>query len=258
MSATTIYLLGLAAAVGSMTLLWLISLPLRNASIVDSYWGPGFGLVALVYLSAADAGPRGWLVLALTLAWGLRLGVHIFVRNFGKPEDYRYAAWRRGAGARFWWFSYFQVFLLQGLLLWLISAPLLAAQLGRAPLGGMDALAAAAWAVGFFFEAVGDWQLLRFKADAANRGQVMDRGLWRYTRHPNYFGEAAMWVGYGLFAVAAGGWWSLYGPALMIFLLLRVSGVALLEKGLASTKPGYAEYVARTSAFIPMPPRKIS
>ena len=149
------------------------------------------------------------------------------------------------------------MFLLQGVLMWLICAPLLAANAGTASAGltWLDFLGAAAWLIGFFFEAVGDLQLARFKADPRNKGKVMDRGVWRYTRHPNYFGDAAQWWGFYLIALAAGGWWTIFSPILMTLLLLRVSGVALLEKTLDS-RPGYKEYTQRTSAFIPWPPRK--
>ena len=252
------YLAGGAVILLMLTALWLISLRLKDASIVDAFWGPGFGLAAAVYF-AGGAGwlPRKLLVVGLVLVWGLRLGWHIFRRNRGQGEDQRYQAWRRQYGAAYWWVSFFQVYLLQGGLMWLISAPLLAAQLGPAPaLNWLDGLGALVWGVGFLFEAVGDWQLARFKADPANAGQVMDRGLWRYTRHPNYFGDACLWWGHWLIACSAPwGWATIFAPALMTFLLVRVSGVALLEHNL-SQRPGYREYVQRTSAFFPWPPRR--
>jgi steroid 5-alpha reductase family enzyme len=190
--------------------------------------------------------------------WGLRLSLHILRRNWGQDEDYRYREWRERAGARFRWTSFFQVFLLQGVLLWLISAPLLAAQSYDSPdnFTAVDILGALVWGVGFYFEAVGDWQLARFKSDPANKGKVMRTGLWRYTRHPNYFGDATVWWGLFIIAAATGsGAWTIFSPILMTFLLLRVSGVALLERKQAETKPEYREYIESTSAFLPWFPR---
>ncbi len=180
------------------------------------------------------------------------------LRNAGKGEDFRYQQWRAAAGAAWWWRSFFKVFLLQGILLWVISAPLLAAQISAQPgrLTWLDFGGAALWLVGFYFEALGDWQLARFKANPANKGRLLDSGLWRYTRHPNYFGDAVQWWGFYLVALAAGGWWTLFSPALMTLLLRRVSGVTMLEKTLKNSKPGYREYVERTNAFLPWFPRK--
>ncbi len=165
---------------------------------------------------------------------------------------------RAKRGTSFWWVSYFQVFILQGVLMWIVSVCLVAAQNGASAeqLTGWDIAGLVVWVVGFLFESVGDWQLARFKRNPENRGRVMDRGLWRYTRHPNYFGEVAMWWGYYLVAVAAGGWWSFFSPILMTLLILRVSGVTLLEKHQTQTKPGYQEYIETTSAFIPWFPKK--
>jgi steroid 5-alpha reductase family enzyme len=255
-----IWLLAGLATMGMMTLLWLLSLLLRNSSIVDIFWGAGFILAAWMYYVLTPDGFAGrkLLVCLLVTIWGLRLSLYILWRNWGKPEDYRYAAWRRESGPRWWWVSLFKVFLLQGALLWFISAPLLAAQISPAPANfiWLDGLATLVWGLGFFFEAVGDWQLARFKADPANRGRLITSGLWRYTRHPNYFGDATQWWGYYLLALAAGGWWTIFSPFLMTFLLLRVSGVRMLEKNLQKTKPGYEDYMGCTSAFLPLPPRK--
>jgi steroid 5-alpha reductase family enzyme len=255
-------LLGVSIAVVAvaMTALWLLSLALKNAGIVDIFWGLGFVLLAAVYFVAADGfAGRKLLVLALVAVWGLRLSGYIGWRNRGKGEDYRYARWREQAGERFWWTSLFQVFLLQGLLMWVISMPVLAAQSADEPdsLTVVDFLGTAIWAVGFFFEAVGDWQLARFKSDPANAGKVMRSGVWAYTRHPNYFGDATQW--WGLYVIAAGasdGYWTLFSPVLMTVLLLRVSGVALLERAQVRTKPQYADYIESTSAFVPWFPRK--
>lgn len=241
-----------------LTLVWLVSVRLKNAGIVDIFWGMGFVLANAVYFALADGyAPRQLLVTILVTLWGLRLSVYIFRRNWGKPEDYRYQNFRAKAGPGYWWRSYYSVFLLQGFLLWIISVPLLAAQLStRAGLGIWAYLGAVVWAIGLFFEAVGDWQLARFKANLANKGQLFDGGLWRYTRHPNYFGDAMCWWGYYLIAVGAGGFWTIFSPALMTTLLMRVSGVTLLEQSLRETKPGYREYVARTNAFFPWFPRR--
>jgi steroid 5-alpha reductase family enzyme len=250
---------GAVAIAAAMLLLWLLSLRLRNASIVDPFWGAGYVMVAWLALAGtAGAEPRRTLVLALVTVWGLRLSLHLLRRNAGHGEDPRYAAMRRGHGARFWWVSLLTVFLFQGLLMWGISLPVLAALVapGPAGLGALDLLGVAAWGVGFAFEAVGDWQLARFKADPANRGQVMDRGLWRYTRHPNYFGDAAQWWGLGLLALSTGAWWALASPAVMTLLLLKVSGVAMLERDIGERRPGYREYVRRTSAFLPWFPKE--
>ncbi len=201
--------------------------------------------------------PRKLLLMVLVTVWGLRLGLHILARNWGKPEDFRYQKWRDENGARWWWVSYFKVFVLQGILMWVISAPLLGAQyyVTFGGLTALDILGAAVWAVGFVFEAVGDWQLVRFKRDPANKGKLLTGGLWSLTRHPNYFGDAAQWWGYYLIALAAGGWWTIFSPLIMTGLLVKVSGVALLEKSLAQTKPGYEAYIKRTSAFVPWFPR---
>jgi len=244
----------------SMSLLWAFSLWIKDASIVDIFWGTGFVVTAWVYfaLTPDGFGVRKWLVVGLATVWGLRLSIHIFRRNHGKGEDFRYQAWRRQHGPRWGWRSFFQVFLLQGLLMWLISLPLLAAQVSPAParLGLWDFLGMGLWAVGFFFEAAGDLQLARFKAEPSNRGKLLSTGVWRYTRHPNYFGDAAQWWAYFLFALAAGGWWAVLSPALMNFLLVRVSGVAMLEKSMKNNKPGYQEYIASTNAFIPWFPKE--
>lgn len=241
-----------------MTALWLVSLARRDSSIVDGFWGLGFVLYAWLYFTLAPGGlpARKWLVIIMTTVWGLRLSMHILWRNRGKGEDYRYRQWRNQHGWRWWWWSYLQVFLLQGALLWIISIPLLAAQIGRAPLGLLDYAAVLVWLVGFYFEAVGDYQLARFKADPANRGKVFTNGVWRYTRHPNYFGDAAQWWAFYLLALAAGGWWTIYSPLLMTYLLVRVSGVAMLEGNLAKSKPGYQEYIRKTSPFLPWFPKK--
>jgi steroid 5-alpha reductase family enzyme len=250
---TTILLASAAVAVGAFLLLWLVSLPLRNSSIVDPFWGPGFVVVAWVaYAVAGDPGGRGGLLASLVTVWGLRLGVHLAVRNRGKGEDFRYQAFRLRWGARYWIVSLFTVFLLQALLLWIVSLPVQVAMGAGGDPGPLAIAGVAVWVAGLFFETVGDLQLTRFKRNPANRGKVMDGGLWGLTRHPNYFGDFTVWWGHFLVAVAA--WdmvWTIVGPLVMSFLLLRVSGVTLLEKSLTRTRPGYAEYAARVNAFFP-------
>jgi steroid 5-alpha reductase family enzyme len=245
---------------GLMLATWLVSLWRRNASIVDVVWGPGFAAVALATSALAHGAPaRRGLVAALAALWGLRLGGYLLWRNHGKPEDFRYQAMRRHWGARFPLVSLATVFALQGALMFAISLPLQVAQVSAEPaeLGLLDGFGALLWLVGMAFETGGDWQLARFRADPAKRGQVLDSGLWRYTRHPNYFGDCLVW--WGFFAIAAstpGGVYTVVSPIVMTILLRRVSGVSLLERSLAKRKPGYAEYMARTSAFLPAPPRR--
>ncbi|WKZ81854.1 MAG: DUF1295 domain-containing protein [Acidimicrobiia bacterium] len=244
-------------AVGAFTVLWVISLLVRDASIVDPFWGPGFVLIAwTAFVTAEDPGGRGLLLAILVTVWGLRLGLHLAIRNLGKGEDYRYQEFRRRWGRRFPAVSLGTVFLLQALLAWVVSLPVQVAMVdGGAP--GLIAIAGVAvWAVGFFFETVGDLQLVRFKRSPENAGTVMDGGLWRYSRHPNYFGDFTVWWGHFLVAVARpASLWTVVGPLLMSFLLLRVSGVTLLERTITSRRPGYEEYVRRTSAFFPRPPK---
>jgi steroid 5-alpha reductase family enzyme len=261
MSFLDVYLNGALAILALMTIVWLLSLALHNSSIVDIFWGPGFVVTSWLYFALTPDGfaPRKMTLAVLVTIWGLRLGIHILRRNWDKPEDFRYAKWREEEGTRWWWFSFFKVFLLQGLLMWAISAPLLAAQISATPaeLTILDYGALVVWSIGFIFEALGDMQLARFKAEPANKGKVLNTGLWRYTRHPNYFGDAVQWWGYYLLALAAGGWWTVFSPALMTLLLVRVSGVALLERTL-SERPGYREYVEATNAFLPWLPRRPS
>ncbi len=253
------FILG-SVILGMMILLWLLSLVLKNSSIVDIFWGTGFVIITwMTFLLTPDGfEARKWLLAILVTIWGLRLSLHILRRNWGKPEDFRYQAWRAQAGAGWWWRSLFKVFLLQGVLLWIISTPLLAAQYSPQPahLTWLDFLAIPIWLTGFFFEAVGDWQLARFKDRPDNRGKVLKTGVWRYTRHPNYFGDAAQWWGYYLIALSAGGWWTIFSPILMTLLLMRVSGATLLEKTLKEEKPGYKEYIETTSEFFPWFPRR--
>lgn len=244
-----------------MIFLWLASLILKNSSIVDIFWGTGFVISAFTYFLLTPEGyiGRKFLLVLLTTIWGLRLTIHVLTRNWGKPEDFRYQKWRNESGKIWWIKSLFKVFLLQGFLMWIISVPLLAAQYSTTPdrLTVFDLLGVLLWAIGLFFESVGDFQLTRFKANPENRGKVLSTGVWRYSRHPNYFGDSAQWWGYFLIALSAGGWWSVFSPILMTLFLIKVSGVALLEKTLKTSKPGYREYIESTSAFVPWFPKKV-
>ena len=247
-------LVGLAAVIALGILLWLVSLAVRDSSIVDIAWGPLLFLVGVTYYATTTApGSRARLMMALVALWAVRLAAHIGARNLGHGEDFRYAAWRAQHPDTWWIRSYFKVFLLQGVIAWIVAMPLYYAITSASPVHFTlwDQIGALVFAAGFLFEAIGDEQLRRFKANPANKGRVMNTGLWRYTRHPNYFGEAVLWWGLGLIGVAAGGWLGLVGPAIITFLLIRVSGVAMLEKTLKETKPGYADYIARTPAFFP-------
>lgn len=252
--------LNLAALVALMTAGWLTSLPARNVTVVDSLWGLGFVLVAWVTVSLADGYPaRRWLITALTSLWGLRLCAYLSYRNWGKGEDRRYGTWRTASGERFWIVSLFKVFWLQALFLWVIALvvqlPQMAAQPAR--LTGWDWIGAAIWLAGFAFESIADWQLHRFKADPGNRGKVMDRGLWRYSRHPNYFGESLVWWGMSAIALAVpGGAWTLISPVIITLVLLKMTGVPLTERTTMETRPGYRDYIRRTSTFVPWLPKK--
>jgi steroid 5-alpha reductase family enzyme len=259
MTAWSPFWLALGAVLVLMTLAWRLSLVRRDASIVDVFWGPGFVLTAWIYLAASAPRPaRGVLVALLVTLWGGRLALHIGWRSRGRGEDYRYRAMRERDPAGFPRRSLLTVFWLQALLLWAISAPLFQAQRPGPPgLTLLDGVGLALFAVGFAFEAVGDLQLARFREDPENAVRVMDRGLWRYTRHPNYFGDALVWWGFFCLALATpGSWWTLLSPVLMTLLLMRVSGVTLLEKKLRETRPGYRRYAEETNAFFPWRPRR--
>jgi steroid 5-alpha reductase family enzyme len=256
---TVILLTTLTVLLVLAVLLWLLSLRLRDASIVDIFWGPGFVVAAWTAHALSDNdSPRAWLVCAMVTVWGVRLAVHLARRNLGHGEDYRYRTMREKYGKRFPLVSLGTVFVLQAVLLWTIALPVAFAHAPAAttPLGWMDAAGMLAWAVGLAFEWIADAQLARFKRSSGSAGAVLSRGLWRYSRHPNYFGNFLLWWGIGLTAVSAGAAWTLVGPALLTFLLLRVSGVSLLEATIAERRPGYRDYVRRTSAFVPWFPRR--
>jgi DegV family protein with EDD domain len=238
-----------------MTILWVVSILIKNVSIVDLFWGAGFVITAVFYfLSTQGENPRKILLLSLVTLWGLRLSGYLSWRNIGKCEDFRYREFRKKYDEnRYWWVSFFQTFLLQGVLMWLISAPLLGAMFYREqPFPGIfDFAAILFWIIGFIFEAGGDFQLAKFRSHPSNKGKVLDTGFWKYTRHPNYFGDSSVWWGYGLFCVAAGSYFPVLGSVLMTAVIIKVSGVALLERSLSDQKPQYKDYIERTSAFIP-------
>lgn len=242
------------------TLLWLLSVKLKNVSIVDLFWGVGFVVVNAFYVfMSGDLTIRKYIMLVLVTIWGLRLSSYLAWRNIGKGEDFRYQEFRRKYGPqRYWWISYFQTFLLQGILTMIISLPLLGVSMGNTSdsLNLLDYCAILVWVIGFSFEAGGDYQLARFKKNPENKGKVMCYGFWKYTRHPNYFGDSAVWWAYALFSIAAGSYWQVIGSVVMTLLIIKVSGVALLEKTLNNTKPQYAEYIRKTNAFFPWFPKK--
>ena len=250
------WLASLPAIAALATTAWVVCTARRNVGLVDVFWSLFFLLAAGVYAAvAAPAGPRAALVLTLVAAWAVRLAAYLAARNWHAPEDRRYQQIRARNQPNFEWKSLYLVFGLQGLLAWIVSAPLAAAVASPAPLGPLDWAGAALVAFGIAFETVADAQLARFRRDPASAGRVLDHGLWRWSRHPNYFGEFCVWWGFYLLAVAGGGAWTAFSPLLMTLLLLRVSGVTLLEKDIGERRPEYRDYVARTSAFFPWPPR---
>jgi len=256
----------LLASVGAIAVLmlatWLLSLVWHDASIVDPVWPLGFVVIAWVTRAVAAGhgnDVRQWVLVAMTTIWGLRLSGYLAWRKQGAPEDHRYQAMRRHWGARFAVVSLLTVFVLQGVLMWVVSLPVQLGQTRATPdLGVLAGVGITLWLLGVCFESVGDLQLARFKADPASAGEVMDRGLWRYTRHPNYFGDACVWWGIALVAAETGiGAIGIVGAVVMTVLLVRVSGVPMLERSMPERRPGYVDYVARTSAFIPRPPRRV-
>jgi steroid 5-alpha reductase family enzyme len=253
---STVLVAALVTVACLMLATWSVSLLMRDASIVDIVWGLGFVLVAWAAKFVTGASGAGnWLLVAMTTVWGLRLASYLARRNLGKGEDFRYKAMRRKHGERFAIVSLYSVFGLQGVLMFVVSLPVSLGQRDTGAGAGFVALAGfVVWAVGLYFEAVGDAQLARFKRDPRNEGLIMDTGLWALTRHPNYFGDCLVWWGLAIVASAQGaGVWAFLGAAVMTVLLVRVSGVAMLDRLLAKRKPGYADYMARTSAFIPLP-----
>jgi steroid 5-alpha reductase family enzyme len=253
-------LAGLAWTVSLALLTWAVSLMQHDVSLVDRMWPVfivGAGLVYFALLPVQTV--RGLWMAVLGTAWAVRLCLYITWRNWGHGEDRRYQAIRARNQPNFGFRSLYLVFALQAVLAWIVSAPFLPGMAAARPLGLFDAVGAALALFGIFFEAIGDAQMARFRADPKNAGQVMDRGLWRYTRHPNYFGEACVWWGIWLIAMGGAGWsgaWSVVSPLLMTWLLLKVSGVHMLEADIGERRPAYREYIARTNAFVPGPVRR--
>lgn len=239
---------------------WMLSLVLKNASIVDIVWGLGFAITSWVLAITIDGDSTRQILLAVMVgSWGLRLGGYLAKRNIGHGEDWRYKAMRKKKGARFGLISLVTVFGLQGVLMWVVSLPVMFGNSDATPgVGPLAVIGVMVWAVGLSFEAVGDWQLVQFKKDPNNAEKVMQTGLWSLTRHPNYFGDALLWWGIGIVGAETGsGVIGFIGPVVMTVFLLRVSGVPMLERSLMKRREGYAEYAARTSSFIPRPPKRI-
>ena len=250
------YGLSFAAILAFAIAFWIVSLVRNDVSIVDSLWSLMFLLMLGVYMTLADVGgPRAWAVLLMVAVWAIRLSAFIAIRNHGQPEDHRYQTIRANNEPNFGFKSLYIVFGLQAALAGVIAIPLLVGASGSAPIGWLDYAGVALWTIGMYFEVVGDNQLKRFRDDESNRGKVLDTGLWAFTRHPNYFGEFTLWWGYYCLALSAGGWWTIFAPLLMTILLLKVSGVSLLESSIKERRPAYADYIKNTNAFFPGLPR---
>ncbi len=249
----------LATLLALLTALWFVSTRIKDASIIDIFWGPACALPAVLTFFRTDgAEPRALLLTALVSIWAARLALYLGQRNLGHGEDVRYQNMRRrqGSDEAFARWSLTRVFYLQGVIAWFVSLPVQIGQFGGDGVGALAVIGALVFAVGLGFETIGDWQLKRFKADPANKGKLMTRGLWAYTRHPNYFGDAAVWTGLTLIALEAPfGFLTILSPAVMAFFLVKVSGKALTERLMEKKYPEYAEYKRRVSGFIPMPPR---
>lgn len=260
-SVVDIFIINFAVIIGCMLVLWLISIAINDVSAVDTFWALGFVIIAAVtfYLTGGD-NERQLLILVITSVWGLRLGTYLFIRWRREGPDGRYVALLQRAKGNVHLHSLKTVFLTQAIMLWLVSLPVQLGQIesGSTAIGVLAYIGCTLAIIGIFFESVGDWQMAKFKADPANKDKAMDRGLWRYTRHPNYFGDTCVW--WGLFLIAAEtpyGIWSLFGPALLTWTLVKWSGAALLERRLKKSRAGYEDYLKRTSSFFPWPPKKI-
>ena len=257
-------LLNLMVVMALLTLLWAVSVWLKDASIIDPFWGLGFVVIAWVSRASAPIATLAgtWLILMVTI-WGIRLFGYLTWRNWSKGEDRRYGAMRTKHGDKFWWVSLFTVYWLQGILMWIISLPVQAAILNPVDLAMpsvcylLVGIGTVIWLIGWVFETVGDYQMSRFKSNPENKGKVMDQGLWRYTRHPNYFGDFCIWWGLYLTSTALGGWWTIFSPLLMSFLLMKVSGVTMLESDIEERRPNYARYKRTTSPFFPRIPKPL-
>jgi steroid 5-alpha reductase family enzyme len=252
---SSLYALVVILVMGVVT--WLYSLYRKDVSIVDSLWSLMLLAAATTYLTFAENySARNILLLVLVTLWALRLSVFLTVRNWNKEEDRRYREIRANNQPNFGIKSLYIVFGLQGVLAWIISIPLLLSFSIDGDIGVIEMIATGLWMTGFLFESIADWQLYRFKSNSANRGEVLDTGLWAYSRHPNYFGECLVWWAYFLFALSVGAWWTAFSPIVMTLLLLKVSGVSLMEKGITERRADYRRYIQTTNAFIPGMPRR--
>ena len=253
-----IYVDGLMVILVLAVLTWLLSLRLRDVSIVDSAWSLMFlGASVAYFLLASSMDVRSILILAMVSIWAMRLSAHLTWRNWGESEDKRYVAIREKYSPNFGIKSLFIIFLFQAVLAWIITLPLYASLTLPGTSLPLDVLGVTLWLVGMSFESVADWQLARFKSIPENKGKVMDKGLWRYSRHPNYFGECLIWWGFYLLALSSGGWWSIVAPLLITWLLLKFSGVVMLEETIVNRRPAYADYIKRTNAFVPGPVKTV-
>lgn len=248
-----VYVDGLLVMLIIAFITWLISLRLRDVSIVDSIWSIMFLAATIVYFALSSADLRNIILLAMVGLWALRLAGHLTWRNWGKAEDKRYQDIRQKYSPYFEIKSLYIIFVFQAVLAWIITLPLLVSMTSPGNYLSLEIIGFALWAIGLSFETIADWQLARFKSQAENRGKVMNKGLWRYSRHPNYFGECLIWWGIYLFAVSSGGWWTVVAPLLITWLLLKFSGVTLLEETIVNRRPRYADYIKTTNAFIPGP-----
>lgn len=256
MNTLELYGYAAAAVLTTVTALWIVSVAVRDASIIDVFWGPLFVTIAWVLFAInLDAvGIKHLVVLFLVTAWGLRLAFHLAARNLGMGEDTRYRLWRQHGGTNWWFKSFYRVYLLQGAIALVVATPIVAAfRVADAPFA-INWIGLPIWAIGFIIEASADVQLIRFMQRPDSKGQVMQHGLWTYSRHPNYFGDALQWWGLGVLAFTGITWWSLIGPLAMTMVFLNLSN-EVIERGLLKRRPGYADYVARTNAFFPGAPR---
>lgn len=253
-----LYLYAFLPALGLALMTWLLSVPIKDVSIVDSAWSLLFLAISVfLFVQTPTHDARTLLIMALITLWAMRLFIHLTIRNWGEPEDRRYVAIRHDYSPHFAFKSLFIIFVFQSVLAWIIALPLWPAITQHTPFGIWDIIAGVLFAVGFIVETVADWQLSRFKADANNEGKVMDQGLWRFTRHPNYFGECLIWWGFYCFAVNVGGYYTIVGPLLLTWLLLKFSGVVMLEATIVHRRPAYQDYINRTNAFIPGKPKQM-
>jgi len=236
--------------------LWALSVPLKDASIIDMFWGPLFVAIAWVLLAmGGEPALKPYLITLLVTLWGLRLGFHLISRNLGQGEDKRYQLWRQRGGDNWWLVTYYRIYLFQGGIALVVATPIIAAFYRPDSFSFINALGVLIWAGGFVFEMLADVQLNQFKSRPESRGQVLDSGLWGLSRHPNYFGDALQWWGLGLVAFTGATWWALIGPVAMTLVFLRISN-DVLERGMRKRHPAYEAYIAATPKFFPRLTRK--